>query len=193
MSNICNDPISDHEILGRTITETSYINKKGKIKDKLLYPRLREDQEPARKGLLTNKISVVRICRAQEADEVDWQPHISVAESFLNGSSNVFRGFGLMPSVDVRSHGLTIVPDAHEKNPYHAHIIIPEYDVKFDESIHRDTTLKIQDIMPVKYVVALDRLRLAMIEKGIAILKPCDRYDKSYPEYPTPCDACRNL
>ena len=47
--------------------------------------------------------------------------------------------------------------------------------------------------MPVKYVVALDRLRLAMIEKGIAILKPCDRYDQSYPNYPAPCDACRNL
>ena len=47
MPNICNDPISDNEILGRTITETSYINKKGKIKDKLMYPRIREDQEPA--------------------------------------------------------------------------------------------------------------------------------------------------
>ena len=193
MLNICNDPISDHEILGRTITETSYINKSGKIKDKLMYPRLREDQEPARKGLLTNKISVTRMCRALENGEVSWQPHISVAESFLNNSNNVFRGFALIKLVDVRNLGLIIVPDGHEKNPYHAHIIIPEYDVKLDESTNHDSTLKIQDIMPAKYVAALDRLRLAMIEKGIAILKPANGYYISYPNYPTPCYACHKL
>lgn len=54
MINICLDDISDYELLGRILNETSQVNKQGDVKTQAFYPKLKRDDEAGRESLFTN-------------------------------------------------------------------------------------------------------------------------------------------
>ena len=171
MNEVCNDEISNSELLGRILNETSQINKQGVVKPQALYPKLHVDKEPGRENLITNKLSVLRLCRGHNEGSCTWEIHKSQAERFVAGSRNVFRGFLVARASMVRNYGLDIVADGHEKNPYHAHIIIPDFNVKYSES-----SAMVSEFIPDNIRARLDRLRMQM---KTVILNRGERYSFS--------------
>lgn len=156
----CNEPVSDFELLGRSLVETPSITNKGKIREEALYPYLRKDEEPGREHLFTNKISVVRLCRGQQ-ETFKWTGHVECTKSFLQKyKSMTFRGFLLAKAYDFRKYGLVVKADASPVNPYHAHIILPDYDVTYrekDENLSKSEMFS--NILPFEVKSALDRIR----------------------------------
>lgn len=172
MSEVCNDDISDLELLGRILNETSQINRRGEVKNKAMYPKFKyPDQEPRRENFFSNKLSVVRLCRGHNKGANSWEIHRAKAESFLDRSDNVFRGFLIARASMVKYYGLWIVQDGNEKNPFHAHIVIPDYDVEFTENVSMAT-----EVLPAPIKIKLDRLRKQM--KAV-FLNPGPKYPPS--------------
>lgn len=157
MSEICHEKISRFEILGRIINETSQINKSGEVKPQSMYPRLREDNDPTRRGFFTNKISMLRLCRGQGNRNFTWEIHAEQAIHSLRGGNNVFRGFLITTASTILGYGFEVVEDGHENNPYHAHIIIPDYNATYREGVSM-----ISEILPAAVRSRLDRLRMEM-------------------------------
>ncbi len=183
MSEVCDEAISNFELLGRILNETSQINKQGNVKPQAFYPKLHADTEPGREHLLTNKLSVLRLCRGHNDGVFSWQIHKDQAEKFVAASRNVFRGFMIANAGTVKNYGFDVVPDGHEKNPYHAHIIIPDFNVEFIPEISI-----ISEVLPAEIRDRLDRLRRQM---KTVILNRGDRYPGSL-NYQNPSDPiCR--
>lgn len=157
MSNICLDDVSDYELLGRILNETSQINKRGEVKAQAFYPKVKRDDESGRESLFTNKISVLRLCRGHNDWRCTWDIHKIKAESFVKNSRNIFRGFIVTNALTVRNFHLEVVQDGHNSNPNHAHIIIPDYHEKYREDI-----TMISEIIPNAIRERLDRLRISM-------------------------------
>lgn len=168
MSEVCNDSISSWELLGRTLSETSQINKQGVVKPKAMYPKLHQDKEKGRENLFSNKLSVMRLCRGHNDGLFSWHIHKTRAEGFVTGTDNIFRGFLLERASTIIGYDLEIVEDGHEKNPYHAHIIIPDFNVRFSNDFSM-----IADVIPASIRGRLDRLRMHM---KTVILNRGERY-----------------
>jgi len=183
MSEVCNDSISSWELLGRTLSETSQINKQGVVKAKAMYPKLHADKEPGRENLFSNKLSVMRLCRGHNDGVFSWNIHKNQAESFVSGTDNIFRGFLMERASTIMGYDLEIVEDGHEKNPYHAHIIIPDFNVRYTD----DFTM-IADVIPAPIRERLDRLRMRM---KTVILNKGERYQAQLTTV-SPSDAICN-
>lgn len=186
MSEPCNVEFSQYELLGRILYESAQINRIGKVKERALYPKLKADEEKGREGFFTNKISVVRICRAQSSYNINWDDHVAVARSFVANSNLAFRGFLLSRVKNILHEGLKVEMAASRKNPYHAHIVIPEY----NEPIRPKDGLVISDVLPGKIKSILDRLRKSMMPP--LILSPSHQYTCPSITIP-PCHGCINL
>lgn len=187
MNEWCNDKILDWELLGRVLNESSQINKRGLVKDKAMYPKISyPDREPGREKFFSNKLSVVRLCRSYNDEAFSWKQHVDRAKGFIARTDNVFRGFLIGKVHIVKTYGLDIVADGNEKNPYHAHIIIPD----FNENYVRGITM-ISDVMPDEIRERLDRLRKQMTT---VILNRGEKYPSSL-NYASPsetiCNVCR--
>lgn len=177
MSEVCNDAISNFELLGRILNETSQINRSGQVKDKAMYPKLSyPDREVGRETFFSNKLSVVRLCRGYDSAPISWEHHVKIAKNFTERTNNVFRGFLIGRVNVVKSFDLEVVADGSEKNPFHAHIIIPDFNVPFTPG-----PTMISDVMPSEVRERLDRLRMQM--KTVVL----DRGER-YPTYL----ACQN-
>lgn len=158
MNHVCNEDVSNHEVLGRILYETSHINKRGVVKSQSMYPKVtRPDQELGRENMFSNKLSVVRLCRGHKDMTYTWQIHRDKAEWFIRRSNNIFRGFMIARAMTVRANGLIIVPDGSEGNPYHAHIIIPDFNENFIEGVTMAA-----EVIPAPVRTRLDRLRMRM-------------------------------
>lgn len=185
MSKICNSPLSPFEMVGRNLAETPTINKQGVVKDKVIYPKLAKDKEPGREHLFTNKLSVVRLCRGNHDRCYPWEEHLDIwklgqekreqAKKATKKNSIVLKGFLACNVTLIRQLGYDIVPDGSESNPYHAHIIIPDYNVPFFEDAEM-----ISDVLPEEVKSKLDRLR-GFMSKYIINPWEDDR---------TPCTSC---
>lgn len=184
MSDVCNDDVSNHEVLGRILNETSQINKSGVVKPQIMYPKVtRPDQESGREKMFSNKLSVVRLCRGHKDSTYTWQIHEDKAKEFIGRSNNIFRGFMIAKAMTVRDYGLVVVPDGRVQNPYHAHIIIPDFNVDFNEGVTMAA-----DVIPAYIRVRLDRLRMQM---RTIILNKGDRYPANL-NYASPSDCICN-
>lgn len=185
MIEVCNDEILDWELLGRILNETSQINKRGLVKDKAMYPKIKyPDREPGRETLFSNKLSVVRLCRSYNEGPFSWEQHIDRANFFIAKSDNIFRGFLIGKVLIVKTYDLDVVPAGSEKNPYHAHIIIPDFNEKYLSGI-----TMISDVMPDVIRKRLDKLRIQM---KTVILNPGDKYPSSL-NYASPSDSICNI
>ncbi len=185
MSEVCNDEISGWELLGRILNETSQINKSGRVKDKAMYPKLSyPDREVGRETLFSNKLSVVRLCRSYDDRPISWEHHVTIAKGFTARTDNVFRGFLIGRGITVKSYGFEIVADGSEKNPFHAHIIIPDFNVPF-----KPAPTMISEVMPPEIRERLDRLRMKMTA---IVLDRGDNYPSSL-NYASPSDPVCNI
>ncbi len=173
MAVICNKPLGPFEWLGRNLVETPTINKQGVVKDKVVYPKMKADEEPGRTHLFTNKLSVVRICRGSHESGFPWEEHQRIWASMNKSATMKLKGFMACSVSMVESSGYNVVPAASDKNPYHAHIIIPNYDIPYFEGARM-----ISDILPDEVKKNLDRLRGVMtrfiIDPKEQRVNPCD-------------------
>lgn len=157
MASPCNDAISNFEFLGRVLNETPQVKRNGEIKEAAMYPRKKEDVE--RKGKFTNKISMVRLCRGHAGKDFSWSVHSDIAIRFIKDKSKMlFRGFLVADVAKIRNHGLDVVAAANPSNPYHAHIVISDYDVDYT-----DAAEMVSEYLPNRIKSRLDRLRESMM------------------------------
>lgn len=151
-SQPCNEKISDIEIFGRITNYTSQVKNDGSLRSSCMYPRKNQDKDNP--GYFTNKISVVRLCRGHN-DIFTWDRHVKIAESFLHGK-NKFKGFIIARVSLIRDCGFDVECAASKENPYHAHILIPDYHEPF-----RDVET-ISEVLSQKIRLRIDRLRESM-------------------------------
>lgn len=175
MDASCNDAISAFELLGRILYETPQISKNGNVRQGALYPRIREDEE--RPGKFTNKVSFVRICRGHNRD-FSWDVHVYNAERFIKKTKMSFKGFLIARVSKIRNFGFDVQVAATPNNPYHVHMVIPDYDIDFNPNVQM-----ISDILPNKIKVRLDRLRESALPP-VLISRNSDKYSQP------PCERC---
>ncbi len=152
----CNDPHSDFEFLGRILKAPANFKKNGVLKKTCLYPKNKPDDKDSR--YFTNKISVVRICRGHR-DKFSWANHSDLALA-NTGKKSVFKGFLTGRAGLIRQYGFLLEEAASINNPYHSHIVIPQYKIPF-----RDVEL-ITEVLPEDIITKLNALqeRLNYIE-----------------------------
>ena len=61
MAVICNKPLGPFEWLGRNLVETPTINKQGVVKDKVVYPKMKADEEPGRTHLFIKSVPIAHL------------------------------------------------------------------------------------------------------------------------------------
>lgn len=199
MINPDNSPICPYELLARGYYCTSQIKKTGEVRECTFYPQNKEDDEPARKGLFTNKISMFRVCRGSfEMGTNRWESTIESARQFeqvkkdSKGTPKVdqdgnpiysreLKGFGIERTRFFIEKGFGVEPNASEKNPLHMHLIIPYYNEpkrevsSISEVISQDIRAKLEDLRHEVKKIVFNHSSLII------------------PDYPTPCDLCKLL
>lgn len=128
----CNDPLHPIERIGRNITKPKSFSH-GKLRLQMFYPYRKEDDY--RKGLYTNKISVVRLCRCLTEDKttIDFDTHSNIAQSFLR-EGNEFKGYlilSLQEIMEIAGDKIEFEVASSARNPFHCHLIIKDYNQPF--------------------------------------------------------------
>lgn len=115
--------LSRYEILARNIYYTSQYSNSSGIKRNFLYPKYKRESKDF-PGRHICRVSVQRLCLGK------WS---GVVASALKTKSNIqeLKGFSLVVADTIRKYGFYLEPASHEKNPYHAHIVIPELDLQY--------------------------------------------------------------
>lgn len=172
-----NDPISDFEVLGRGYYCTSQINKSGEIRTCAFYPQNKEDD--IRKGFFTNKISMFRLCRdVKDNNNHQWTNTVKSARIFERPKNRIFKGFGVALAYFFRNHGFLFESAASDKNPFHMHLVIPDYNEPFrkvssvSELLTEDLRSRLEDLRHQVSFISIER-------------------DTSV-DFPTPCDFCNS-
>ena len=174
-----NDPVSDFELLGRGYYCTSQINKSGEIRISAFYPQNKEDD--LRKGFFTNNISMFRLCHdVMDGYEHQWSRTIKFARNFERPQTRVFKGFGVAHASFFKEEGFLFETAATDKNPYHVHLLIPDYNEPF-----RKVT-SISELLTEELRSNLEDLR-----HKVSFIPIEEKQDTSS-LYPTPCDFCNN-
>lgn len=171
-----NTPVNDMELLGRSYYFYSEIDKKGKVRQRAFFPYNREDKD--RPGFFTNKISVSRLCMAQVNGMPDWMPNVECALKYKGNRD--FKGYGVARASFFRANGLDVVPAASDQNPFHAHIVLVDYNEPFHE------VKDILDNLSQSSRMLLDRCRRLCLKVDF-------EEDKLMtPNASCPCDFCLN-
>lgn len=182
-----NSPISNHELLGRNVTfPMSYNVKKNRIKAGRFYPFKKEDRENP--GFFTNKISLVRLCKALGEEGIpEWREHINIVVKLndnkltQNGDRPQLRGILVVRVDDFTPEKFDVVPAASKDNPYHLHIIIKDYAVPF------------RPVSSVGEVIPEDiRYQLDMLQKK-AFLAAVDEERRDVTNASSPCAICDTI
>lgn len=182
-----NDPISWCERVVRNIYYPSQEDKKGHLKKTATYPAIKEDRDEPE--YFNNKISLQRVCRASENHA--YAPVVTSALSFER-ENKTLKGFlewsciGIYTTVEPVK--VSVVPDASEKNPFHLHLIIDEFRVKYTEELKKRKAQKqlgYSDFLPSTVKAALDRMRDTA--RPIRIVNGCIEGQVS------PCSGCTSV
>lgn len=171
-----NDTVSDFELLGRGYYCTSQIKKNGELRECAFYPINKEDA--VRKGMFTNKLSMFRLCRDINTSGVhEWNHLVMYARDFEH-KKRVFKGFGVARGRFFKEKGFAFEPAATEKNPFHMHLIIPDYNEPY-RKVESVSELLSEDL----------RSRLEDLRHDVTYI-PVEEKAMSSSDFPTPCDFC---
>lgn len=115
--------VSRYEFLARNIYHTSQYSNSSGLKRNFLYPNYKRESRDY-PGRHVCRVSIQRLCLGK------WP---GVIESALNTKSGnqELKGFCVAVADTIKKYGFSLEPAAHEKNPYHAHIVIPELDLPY--------------------------------------------------------------
>ena len=115
--------VSRYEFLARNIYYTSQYSNSSGLKRNFLYPKYKRESRDY-PGRHVCRVSVQRLCLGK------WR---GVVESALKTKSDTqeLKGFSVAVADTIRKYGFYLEPAAHERNPFHAHIVIPELDLEY--------------------------------------------------------------
>lgn len=150
--------VSNYEFLVRNIYYTSQYSNSTGIKKNFLYPNYKKESRDF-PGRHRCRVSVQRVCAGK------WD---RIVKSALNTKSKTqeLKGFCIAPAHTVKEYGFYMEPASHEKNLYHAHIVIPELDLQYpnpDENLIKvmNSGLKrrLDDLSEEFEFIAIDNLK----------------------------------
>ncbi|MBD5585853.1 MAG: hypothetical protein K2M83_01935 [Muribaculaceae bacterium] len=122
-----NDDFLEEEYIVRNVYHSSQYSNKTGLKKNYLYPNYRKESKQY-KGKHVCRISVQRVCYGGWKGVIEW------AKS-QEGEHRTLIGFGVASINTVRKYGFCMETAAHDNNPFHAHIYIPELDLPYPSEI----------------------------------------------------------
>lgn len=118
-----NHDVTDSELLVRNIYRTSQYSDSRGLKRNFLYPNYKKESRYY-KGYHTCRVSLQRLCYG------GWDNIKQCAENTKSMTQDLI-GFSIARSEIIAQYGFQLEPAAHEGNPFHLHIYIPELDLPY--------------------------------------------------------------